>query len=643
MTSSHQSLPLDVLKQSINQDLQPTSDCMKYEWMRLGSFKSFPRQSEGRPIKLAKAGFVFTGTREGDDTVTCFTCGVTKNNWLKYEDPPQVHKNLNPRCNFINDNVPVLVPESIVYDKIWTTLHETYCDGNRETRSSSPFCTGINSRITDPTIRQTYDIPPILLERSDINQAVQVTDDRTGPDVRSRMVLNQSMSSASVVLTADSTRHTMVVEEARLRTFGNWPRYLAVRPTELARAGFYYLGSADRVQCAFCRGILRDWEEAESPVAEHWRYFSSCEFLRGTDRSNVPIIPNDSYIHDYVSTHPLSSTDEDVRTALNPLSTILKNGNLNLVQSDAPATAEDLGIITQTAAQPDKAILATRVATFSNWPRRSPLPSKEQIAEAGFYYLEREDAVKCFFCGGVLKSWRDDDIPWQEHAKWFPKCPYLLRIKGADFVNSIYYPGTGTAKSVGDNGATGNNGMIVQQMLDLPLVKEALKLQINKALIIKAIENRMRNGGQTFKTTSELINDILDLDRVPTKHEDIKDDNVMKTGHPLGTNGEHRVPNDSLTAVVEVIPAEPGRSDTAPRTGAEPNLQPGENEESSKLVRENEELKERRICKICMDAESNIVLLPCGHLVACESCAPALTKCPMCRKSVRGSVKTYLS
>ncbi|XP_055959270.1 E3 ubiquitin-protein ligase XIAP [Patella vulgata] len=458
ITRLSQTLTIETIKQGISGDVQPTSDCMKYEWMRLGSFKLFPRQSEGRPIKLAKAGFVFTGTRE-DDAVTCFTCGVTKNNWRKYEDPLQVHKDLNSRCNFVNNisiNVSIVVPEPIVYGKILETLHETYCSGNRgeNSRSTSPFSTGINTGITDPTIRQTYGIP---LERQDTNQAVQVTDDGMGADV-SRMVPNQSMSSASVVLTGDSNRQTMVVEEARLRTFQNWPRYLTVRPIELARAGFYYLGSADRVQCAFCRGILRDWEEAESPVAEHWRYFSSCEFLRGTDQSNVPIIPNDSYIHDYVSTHPLSSTDEDVRAALNPLSTILKNGNLNLVQSDAPATAEDLGIITQTASQPDKAILATRVATFANWPRRSPLPSKEQIAEAGFYYLDREDAVKCFFCGGVLKSWRDEDIPWKEHAKWFPKCAYLLRIKGQEFVDTIHQPGTGTAKVVGTNGSVGATG-----------------------------------------------------------------------------------------------------------------------------------------------------------------------------------------
>ncbi|XP_050418714.2 baculoviral IAP repeat-containing protein 3 [Patella vulgata] len=447
-----QSLSVETLNQALHRDVQPTSDCMKYEWMRLGSFKSCPRQSEGRPIKLAKAGFVFTGTREGDDTVTCFTCGVTKNNWLKYEDPLQVHKDLNPRCHFINnksENFPILIPEPIVYDKILRTLHEIYrskediemgvTGGYSATNDTSSFD---SLKLDSGSLTNYGDTSNTTLKKTIKKQGINGYTRSQDPESRSLVT-----RSASDVLVDNIARQTMTAEEARLRTFGNWPRYLAVRPAELARAGFYYLGSADRVQCAFCRGILRDWEEAESPVAEHWRYFSSCEFLRGTGRSNVPIIPNDSCIHDYVSTHPLSPTDEeDLRGDLNPRSTILNNGNLNLVQRDDPATAKDLGIITQTAAQPDKAILATRVATFANWPRRSPLPSKEQIAEAGFYYFDREDAVKCFFCGGVLKSWTDDDIPWNEHAKWFPKCPYLLRIKGEDFVNSIHHPGAGTTK-----------------------------------------------------------------------------------------------------------------------------------------------------------------------------------------------------
>ncbi len=61
------------------------------------------------------------------------------------------------------------------------------------------------------------------------------------------------------------------------------------------------------------------------------------------------------------------------------------------------------------------------------------------------------------------------------------------------------------------------------------------------------------------------------------------------------------------------------------------------------LLRENQAMKDERMCKICMDNEVNIVFLPCGHLVSCQNCAPAIKKCAVCRSLIRGTVRTYLS
>lgn len=36
-------------------------------------------------------------------------------------------------------------------------------------------------------------------------------------------------------------------------------------------------------------------------------------------------------------------------------------------------------------------------------------------------YVGKRDIVQCFSCGGCLGNWEDDDDPWKEHAKWFPK------------------------------------------------------------------------------------------------------------------------------------------------------------------------------------------------------------------------------
>ena len=44
------------------------------------------------------------------------------------------------------------------------------------------------------------------------------------------------------------------------------------------------------------------------------------------------------------------------------------------------------------------------------------------------------DCVRCFSCGGGLRNWEDGDIPWIEHARWYPCCEYLKQRKGDLFI-----------------------------------------------------------------------------------------------------------------------------------------------------------------------------------------------------------------
>ena len=51
-----------------------------------------------------------------------------------------------------------------------------------------------------------------------------------------------------------------------------------------------------------------------------------------------------------------------------------------------------------------------------------------------------------------------------------------------------------------------------------------------------------------------------------------------------------------------------------------------------------------RRCKICLNAEANVVLIPCGHIAICKECAPSLKKkCPICRAVVKDAIRTYFA
>ncbi|XP_046545356.1 baculoviral IAP repeat-containing protein 2-like [Haliotis rubra] len=75
---------------------------------------------------------------------------------------------------------------------------------------------------------------------------------------------------------------------SRLDSYVAWPiRYVPKTPEELASAGFFYIGSADRVTCFHCGITLRDWEAEHNPVAEHKRYAPKCEFTSSHTRVEV--------------------------------------------------------------------------------------------------------------------------------------------------------------------------------------------------------------------------------------------------------------------------------------------------------------------------------------------------------------------
>jgi len=47
------------------------------------------------------------------------------------------------------------------------------------------------------------------------------------------------------------------------------------------------------------------------------------------------------------------------------------------------------------------------------------------------------DNVRCFFCDGGLRNWESGDDPFEEHARWFSKCPYIREIKGDKYVDAV--------------------------------------------------------------------------------------------------------------------------------------------------------------------------------------------------------------
>ncbi|AAK85590.1 IAP-3 [Epiphyas postvittana nucleopolyhedrovirus] len=178
-----------------------------------------------------------------------------------------------------------------------------------------------------------------------------------------------------------NTTNDMKNEAVRLTTFVNWP-VTFLTPEQMATNGFYYLGRADEVRCAFCKVEIMHWQEGDDPAKDHQKWAPHCPLIRNAHKQN------------------------------------------------------ELQVELKGPKHPKYASEAARLKTFEGWPR-SMKQRPDELAEAGFYYTSRGDKTLCFYCNGGLKDWENDDIPWEQHARWFSNCGYLLLVKGRDYVQNV--------------------------------------------------------------------------------------------------------------------------------------------------------------------------------------------------------------
>ena len=81
----------------------------------------------------------------------------------------------------------------------------------------------------------------------------------------------------------------MRCEETRLFTFTGWLNDDIILPRDLAKAGFFYTGYEDYVQCAFCFQKLHRWQEGHLALVEHERHYPTCQFVQNQKVGNIPI------------------------------------------------------------------------------------------------------------------------------------------------------------------------------------------------------------------------------------------------------------------------------------------------------------------------------------------------------------------
>ncbi|XP_076301090.1 uncharacterized protein LOC143219133 [Lasioglossum baleicum] len=282
-------------------------------------------------------------------------------------------------------------------------------------------------------LRELTEVIELPLQNPELFQRVGITPPKgclsySPPGTGETLLAQQTHSSNDEVDNIDYH-----FEQARLESFENWPVPHIMEPKRLAAAGFYYTGEGDKVKCFECHVVIGRWVEGDNPMVDHQRWSARCRFIREINCGNVPIgvdpntvLPPRPRSRDVcgpygVKYRPTSGPD---------------NHNLTS-ELQLPSTAElSCSGRPKGPVHPEYASYDARLRTFETWPKMMA-QNKKPLADAGFYYTGKSDETLCHHCGVGLKDWELESDPWEQHAKWFSKCYYLLTVKGQDYVNKV--------------------------------------------------------------------------------------------------------------------------------------------------------------------------------------------------------------
>ncbi|XP_068104303.1 baculoviral IAP repeat-containing protein 1e-like isoform X2 [Hyperolius riggenbachi] len=189
-------------------------------------------------------------------------------------------------------------------------------------------------------------------------------------------------------------------EEARLKSFTDWPFYSRIQPKQLASAGFFYTGRRDTVRCFSCGGCLGNWQEKDDSWKEHAKWFPQCDFLRN------------------------QKTPEEITEYVNSY-----NGFKGLTGKDFITTYDDRILPNEQCAASLNIFEDERVRleSFKTWPSDANVQPPALI-KAGFFYTGEKDLVRCYICGVSICSFEPEEDPMMGHLKHSKDCIFLKRV-----------------------------------------------------------------------------------------------------------------------------------------------------------------------------------------------------------------------
>jgi baculoviral IAP repeat-containing protein 7/8 len=219
----------------------------------------------------------------------------------------------------------------------------------------------------------------------------------------------------------------------RLETFRTkkklWPHSF-IPPEILAEAGLFYLMKGDKVMCAFCRNVFFDWHPWHEPLVEHARHYPTCPFIMEEFVGNIPIVRDPMRVigQDVCGNHTFDGRETCKPKEIPVMVAIHKR----VLKQRTSIVLDYYGIQPRYRAKyPQYASLATRRESFLKLTEHA-----EKASDAGFFFDDDDQAVKCYYCGDQLRDLLQGN-PWQKHCLQSPDCGNVIQERGKAFIQAM--------------------------------------------------------------------------------------------------------------------------------------------------------------------------------------------------------------
>ncbi|KAE9526263.1 hypothetical protein AGLY_013894 [Aphis glycines] len=410
---------------------------------------------------------------------------------------------------------------------------------------------------------------------------------------------------------------------ARLKTFSGWSNE-SQKPEDLATAGFFFTGSNDEVRCYYCDGGLQNWEVDDNTWVEHAKWFPNCGFLnlvKGEQFLDGNLVERFNAL---LNRPRLDDTGEGQVVSIHQTDNISPNSISSSIRTNETTDRQISDLMLLPPAQIERGGIEKNIKVLNQNTNESSLTPRRVEPDSESMRMALELGLQPSQIRQAIRSnLQDIGTPFR------PMDNFMQQVLNQD-QNSFFSEG------------------------DTLTLEQILRREEPEPMDGISIPRDDDVSEESSDSNDEIIEEVVTRISASSSSSDcdseVEAEEVSELSEPEDEN-ENENENENVTfdtnesAFIADSVNSSLSNDIKVKEEADEPIDESANVKLSQrdLEEENRRLREARLCKICVDQELGVVMLPCAHLVACITCASSLLDCPLCRQTIKATVRTFLS